>query len=92
VYYIDEGYHTGTVKSVNESTREFIVHWDEGSTSGVTLNEEDETEDAENDDRWSVVEDDRLPVNGVQKGVRSVVRGKLSRGPLPVVEDDDSDS
>jgi len=67
VYYIDEGYHIGTIKSVND--REFIIHWDEGSTSGVTLNEEDETEDAENEDRWSVVADSpyEQTTNGLQK-------------------------
>jgi len=69
VFYIDEGYHGGIVKSVNETTREFIIIWDDGSTSGVTLNEEDETDNSENEDRWSVVEEIpyEQPENGLQK-------------------------
>jgi len=56
------------VKSVNENTREFVIHWDEGTISGVTLKEEDETDNSENEDRWSVVEDlPYEPENGLQK-------------------------
>jgi len=69
VFYIDEGYHGGIVKSVNEATREFIIQWDDGSTSGVILNEDDETEESENDDRWSIVEEIPYepPSNELQK-------------------------
>eukprot|EP01125_Pyxidicula_operculata_P010483 TRINITY_DN3449_c0_g1_i1.p1 TRINITY_DN3449_c0_g1~~TRINITY_DN3449_c0_g1_i1.p1 ORF type:complete len:338 (+),score=109.80 TRINITY_DN3449_c0_g1_i1:381-1394(+) len=55
VNYTD-GPYFGTVKTLDEETRECMIDWDDGSTSSVVLKVEDETEDESNDDRWSVVE------------------------------------
>jgi len=55
VFYVPEGYFTGVVKAqIGES--EFMIHWDDGSTTSAVLRDEDETEDADNEDRWSIVE------------------------------------
>jgi hypothetical protein len=71
VFYVPEGYFTGVVKAqIGES--EFMIHWDDGSTTSAILREEDETEDAENEDRWSIVEDipyeTIVPVNNDKAG------------------------
>jgi hypothetical protein len=71
VFYVPEGYFTGVVKSqIGES--EFMIHWDDGSTTSAVLRDEDETEDADNEDRWSIVEDipyeSIVPVNNDKAG------------------------
>jgi hypothetical protein len=64
VFYVPEGYFTGLVKSqIGES--EFMISWDDGSNASATLREDDETEDPDNEDRWSLVEDYEAPVNRV---------------------------
>jgi len=71
VFYVPEGYFTGVVKSqITES--EFMIHWTDGSTTSAVLRDEDETEDADNEDRWSIVEDisyeSIAPVNNDKTG------------------------
>jgi len=56
VFYVPEGYFTGMVKS-HIGENEFNISWDDGSTTSAILKEEDETEDTENEDRWSIMED-----------------------------------
>lgn len=79
VFYVPEGYFTGLVKSkVGES--EFMISWDDGSTTSAVLREEDETEDPDNEDRWSIVEDYETPVNRVPE---KPVNGGRTQKPTP---------
>jgi len=56
VFYVPEGYFTGLVRSqIGES--EFMINWEDGSVTSAVLKDEDETEDPDNEDRWSLVED-----------------------------------
>jgi len=98
VYYVPEGYYNGVVKS-QFGENEFMIHWEDGSTTSAVLREEDETEDPDNEDRWSVVDDylesdrvERKPKNGGRSQSKQTAPPVTKGKPQPSKDDDDEEN
>jgi len=107
VFYVPEGYFTGVVKQQLKDS-EFMIHWDDGSTTSAVLREEDETEDPENEDRWSILpkEDyeaqparvsgqEKQGGNGANRSQKQITPPKQPPAPppqQPTYEDDEEDN